>query len=351
MLKGNASLQVLSFRQIWKTFHFRQLAQDAKISAHLTLTVTCKVPQPPAIHQSQDNYQGYPVPLNSTSERETFGNLMCSMNNTDSEQNDILDTEKDPPMKLKDIMKHVSSLVVSKQSRVDIRRNSIWSDYVEARKRPWVKLDHSLRVVFIGEAAVGTGGPRRETFTGPKDTAPVEAVVPSVANASSFGETDGPKDCARLLGGSLEFMFCTALLWLVPTNCSRNWNKDQDFWNVILSWNKIFGMLKVSCWKFARRVDHYGLQDLQNFSPLTNDEIDTIVKDYHKTHGATTGESYLRGHFRALGYHIQCRRIRESINRVDPRNTALGWGALPFPKGHTLYHGLTQFGTLMAITH
>eukprot|EP00794_Sanderia_malayensis_P001482 gene1482-1639_t len=83
---------------------------------------------------------------NSTSERETFGSLMCSMNNTDSEQNDILDTEEDPPMELKDIMKHVSSLVVSKQSRVDIRRKFIWSDYVEARKRPWVKPDHSLRV-------------------------------------------------------------------------------------------------------------------------------------------------------------------------------------------------------------
>eukprot|EP00794_Sanderia_malayensis_P021078 gene21078-23132_t len=95
-----------------------------------------------------------------------------------------------------------------------------------------------------------------------------------------------------------------------------------------LSWNKISGMLKVSHWTIARRVNYYGLQDLQNFSPLTNDEIDTIVKDYNITHGATTGESYLRGHFRALGYHIQRRRIRESINRVDPRNTALRWGAL-----------------------
>ena len=95
-----------------------------------------------------------------------------------------------------------------------------------------------------------------------------------------------------------------------------------------LSWNKISGMLKVSCWTIARRVSHYGLQDLQSFSPLTNDEIDTIVKDYNRTHGATTGESYLRGHFRALGYHIQRQRSRESINRVDPRNTALRWGAL-----------------------
>ena len=36
----------------------------------------------------------------------------------------------------------------------------------------------------------------------------------------------------------------------------------------------------------------------------------------------------MRGHFRALGYNIQRKRIRESLNRVDPRNTALRWGAL-----------------------
>ena len=42
----------------------------------------------------------------------------------------------------------------------------------------------------------------------------------------------------------------------------------------------------------------------------------------------TTGESYLRGHFRAVGYYVPRRRVRAGINRVDPRNTALRWGAL-----------------------
>jgi len=42
----------------------------------------------------------------------------------------------------------------------------------------------------------------------------------------------------------------------------------------------------------------------------------------------TTGKTYLRGHFRANGYTVQRRRIRESLNRVDPKNTALRWGAL-----------------------
>jgi hypothetical protein len=63
--------------------------------------------------------------------------------------------------------------------------------------------------------------------------------------------------------------------------------------------------------------------------PLVSDqEVDEIINAYISRHGSTTGEVYLRGHFRALGYNIQRKRIRESLNRVDPRNTALRWGAL-----------------------
>ena len=53
-----------------------------------------------------------------------------------------------------------------------------------------------------------------------------------------------------------------------------------------------------------------------------------IIRDYILRHGSTTGEPCLRGYFRAMGYTVQRRRIRESLNRVDPRNTALRWGAL-----------------------
>jgi hypothetical protein len=49
---------------------------------------------------------------------------------------------------------------------------------------------------------------------------------------------------------------------------------------------------------------------------------------YISNHGNTTGESYMRGHFRALGYYVPRRRVRAGINRVYPRTTALRWGAL-----------------------
>ena len=95
-----------------------------------------------------------------------------------------------------------------------------------------------------------------------------------------------------------------------------------------LSWKKIAAMFGVSRWTIARRVQEYGLGHLAIFSDITDNQLDNLIRGFIERHGLTTGEPYLRGHIRALGYHVQRHRIRESITRVDPRNTALRWGAL-----------------------
>lgn len=102
----------------------------------------------------------------------------------------------------------------------------------------------------------------------------------------------------------------------------------EDLRGVGFSWIKIAKMFRVSRWTIMRRVQKYGLESVSNYSSLTDNEIDQIVNDYIKRHGTTTGESYLRGHFRALGFHVQRCRIRGSLNRVDPKNSSLRWGAL-----------------------
>ena len=94
------------------------------------------------------------------------------------------------------------------------------------------------------------------------------------------------------------------------------------------TWQKIASIFRVSCWTIMRRVHFFGREHLSLFSSNTNEQIDDIIRDFISRHGSTTGEPYLRGYFRAMGYTIQRRRIRESLNRVDPRNTALRWGAL-----------------------
>ena len=45
-------------------------------------------------------------------------------------------------------------------------------------------------------------------------------------------------------------------------------------------------------------------------------------------HGEATGQPFISGYFRSKNYHIQRSRVRASINRVGPSNTAMHRGAL-----------------------
>ena len=102
----------------------------------------------------------------------------------------------------------------------------------------------------------------------------------------------------------------------------------EDLRGVGFTWEQMAKMFRVSRWTVMRRVQFYRLQGLSRFSSITDEEIDGIIRAYTSNHGYTTGESYMRSHFRALGYYVPRKRIRAGINRVDPRNTTLRWGAL-----------------------
>ena len=102
----------------------------------------------------------------------------------------------------------------------------------------------------------------------------------------------------------------------------------EDLREVGFTWDQIAKMFCVSRWTIMCRVQSLGLQSLTRFSDITDQQIDDITMNYITNHGRTTGESYLRGHFRSLGYNIPRRSVRASLNRVDPINSALRWGAL-----------------------
>ena len=102
----------------------------------------------------------------------------------------------------------------------------------------------------------------------------------------------------------------------------------EDLRGLGFTWEKVARIFRVSRWTIMRRVRLFDLEHLSLFSTMNDEEIDSIILDFIARHGSTTGETYLRGHFRAMGYTVQRRRIRESLNRVDPRNRALRWGAL-----------------------
>ena len=84
----------------------------------------------------------------------------------------------------------------------------------------------------------------------------------------------------------------------------------------------------MSRWTVTRRVQEYGLSDLQEFSNISDERNDDIIKDYISRHGRTSGEPFMSGYFHSIGLHVERYRTRAAINRVDPRNTALRWGAL-----------------------
>lgn len=92
------------------------------------------------------------------------------------------------------------------------------------------------------------------------------------------------------------------------------------------SWTKIAEMLGVSRWTIHRRIVEYGLENMTGFHHLADEELDKKVKEFISTHGCTPGQSYVAGYLKSVGLRIQRKRIRESMARVDPHNTALRWG-------------------------
>lgn len=92
------------------------------------------------------------------------------------------------------------------------------------------------------------------------------------------------------------------------------------------TWIKIAEMLGVSRWTISRRVSMYGLQNLTEFSSISDDELDKLVEDFVLSHGKATGQTYVAGYIKSLGIRVQRKRIRSSLARVDPKNTALRWG-------------------------
>ncbi len=52
-------------------------------------------------------------------------------------------------------------------NRINVQRTSVLDDYIDARKRcHWMHPENRIRVVFIGEPATDTGGPKREFCSG-----------------------------------------------------------------------------------------------------------------------------------------------------------------------------------------
>lgn len=66
---------------------------------------------------------------------------------------------------LHDLIVQLHNKLAPETTRINVRRKTLWQDYVKERKRK-LKPEHALKVVFLGEPAIDDGGPRREFFSG-----------------------------------------------------------------------------------------------------------------------------------------------------------------------------------------
>ena len=87
-------------------------------------------------------------------------------------------------------------------------------------------------------------------------------------------------------------------------------------------WNKIAEILGVSRSKLYRRLSEEGIPDELQYSSITDRQLDTIILRIKESH-PHDGEVMMLGHLQREGIRIQRWRLRASIHRVDPINTAL----------------------------
>ena len=92
----------------------------------------------------------------------------------------------------------------------------------------------------------------------------------------------------------------------------------EDLQSLGVSLTKIAMMMGVSRWTISRRVKDYGLDTMRGFSQLSTQELDNLVRNYIDRHGTTSGQTYIIGYIKSLGYHVQRSRVRECLSRLDP---------------------------------
>ena len=70
-----------------------------------------------------------------------------------------------------------------------------------------------------------------------------------------------------------------------------------------------------------RRIIQYGLDELTSYSDLPDGALDEITRHYVRTNPNSGGRS-LAGFLRGMGLKVQRKRVRDSLERVDPRGVS-----------------------------
>ena len=85
--------------------------------------------------------------------------------------------------------------------------------------------------------------------------------------------------------------------------------------------SNIFGIHRTTLW---RRLKDRGFDFELKYDDVSEENLDNEVIKIKKCH-PLAGERMIVGILRSKGWHLQRRKVRESIHRVDPLNTVKRW--------------------------
>ncbi|KAI8498267.1 PREDICTED: uncharacterized protein LOC109476836 [Branchiostoma belcheri] len=90
------------------------------------------------------------------------------------------------------------------------------------------------------------------------------------------------------------------------------------------TWLKIAELLGVSFSTIKRRQQEFSCRERSKYSDVTDEDLDRTIIGLKRVL-PNHGENYLWGLLKSLGIFVPRQRLRDSIHRVDPINTALRW--------------------------
>lgn len=88
------------------------------------------------------------------------------------------------------------------------------------------------------------------------------------------------------------------------------------------TWTKIAELLGISRSTLYRRLEEEGIDTTSTYSDISTDDLDRMVESIKQTH-PNDGERLIIGHLHRCGILVPRAKVRASIHRVDPINTAI----------------------------
>ncbi len=110
------------------------------------------------------------------------------------------------------------------------------------------------------------------------------------------------------------------------------------------SWTNICRILGVSRMTIYRRRAEYEMLS-EPSQPVSHDRLSQIIQDLRREL-PDIGQSMVAGRLRAMGIQVSRERIRETIRRTDPLNTALRWHGVTSRRPYSV-PGPTLYGILV----